>query len=387
MFQGDRRCRLGGQDPNDPVRTGSCSIDRTPCDVTLPDQGPGSECGIDQTCEACGGTHTSADPAKGSPRALPVGYRDLGLPELRLVEAGRIGVLNGVPATLAIEVFTLTTTGATAATFIDNDCIIDRCVLGAPSSTSPGSPGIGGGGSFAPGQRLAFGGRNRSSTPVSWSAEDTPPDTGRHPFVRVSSFGPGPDGIPGCFGGNSTINSGDQACRKRLGRGLEPDSFWGHCEGAVPGDPDYFCESSRCQGGTRADLPCADSTDCPGGTCPTTGAALHCGLPNRCLAESQSGNVAGQITGADQPAFPFNTGLDDVEILVELGVPGVLQSGTPARFRVPNPLAPFPLLHGVSAESRRDLEVFFGDRGVDLIRKSSLTLCPIVNGSVSCTAP
>ena len=66
-----------------------------------------------------------------------------------------------------------------------------------------------------------------------------------------------------------------------------------------------------------------------------------------------------------------------------MGGPG---SGAKARFLAPNPSDNAPTLHGVSAESARDLDVIDLD-STDLIQKADVTLCPIVGGEPECASP
>ena len=88
----------------------------------------------------------------------------------------------------------------------------------------------------------------------------------------------------------------------------------------------------------------------------------------------------GHWDNPDDWAYPFNTGADDREILVEVETVGSPESGTSARSKVPNPLAAAPTLHAVAATTMRDLDIIDED-SADLIVKVDMTVCPINTGT------
>jgi hypothetical protein len=364
----DIRCQLGGQDPNDLVNIGTCTLSRVPCDP----EGSG-QCAPVETCRACGGRLIrSGDPLaamKGlNEQALPIGYDDRGLDVLKLVENKRLGVLNGSEATYTLSLFVVNTTGVAAAQFVDREpCIVsgDRCLLGQSSGPQPGDVGIGSGGTFAAGQRFAHGGQNLSGSPVSWDPENRP-GPGPRPFVRLGTFGVGEDGIPGCIGNNIPGNNGRDACRKRLFRGPEsgqddPNSTrarWGGCVGGTV-DPNL-----------------------PAPPCLRTLASLHCWSRyngSQCCPFHFSCN-------GDEPLLEFNTGVDDPELLIPvvdegLGPrtdEGAFAPGTEPRFVIPNPSDPAPIFHLVGATALRDLDWLEGNvDNFDFVVKTDVTFCPI----------
>jgi hypothetical protein len=398
--EGDVRCRIGGQDPSDPVNIGTCTSSLLKCNVAT-----GVPCSSLESCVACGGTHTTEDPVKGTADALPPGYDDQNIPALKLGENRRFGVLNQQPITVGIKLFRIRTTGAAGAVFTDNTCASDRCMLGQCSVFIPGSVGIGDtgrcaascqercsspgtacqndedcpggeacfGGCFAAGQTLPTGGQNTSGEPVCWKTEDSCGPSATAPFVEVKSYGVGPDGIPGCFGDNRSENSAAQACRKRLGRGNELESAWG------------FCETNRCFNG-NLDIggSCTTTPDCPTGfdfcepmLCESGVSSFYCG--------AEDCTVALDPNDPNDWLFQTNTGKDDPEILIPIEDPNTLASGIQARFLIPNPSAPAPILHGVSAWTLRDLNVI-DPASFDAIGKSDFTLCPIdpLTGELQC---
>jgi hypothetical protein len=380
--QADIRCQLGGQDPNDPVNIGTCTLSLVPCDP----EGSG-QCAPVETCEACGGRLIrSGDPLQATKglneQALPIGYDDRGIDVLRLVENQRLGVLNGSETTVTVTIFVVGTTGVAAAQFNDSEpCIAsgDRCELGACSGSQPGGLGIGSGGTFAVDQRFAHGGENRSGSPVSW-APDNPCGPGTRAFVRLGTFGVGEDGVPGCIGNNIPGNNARDACRKRLFRGPEsgqddPNSTrakWGGCVGGTV-DPNL-----------------------PPPPCLNTLQVLHCSNPILETGGRYPGSVccpfaafppwnSSACTG-NEPLLEFNTGVDDPEIPIPvvddgLGVrttEGPNAPGHPSRFLIPNPSDPAPTFHLVGATTLRDLDVLEGNvDNTDVVVKTEVTSCPI----------
>jgi hypothetical protein len=364
----DIRCQLGGQDPNDFVDLGTCTLSRVPCDP----EGFG-QCAPIETCRACGGRLIrSGDPLEAikglNEQALPIGYDDRGLDALKLVENRRLGVLNGSETTVTVTIFVVGTTGVAAAQFVDREpCIAsgDRCVLGQSSASQPGDVGIGSGGTFAAGQRFAHGGQNLSGSPVSWDPENRP-GPGPLAFVRLGTFAVGEDGIPGCIGNNIPGNAARDACRKRLFRGPEsgqddPTSTrarWGGCVGGSV-DPNL-----------------------PAPPCLQTLAPLQCGFRypgSQCCPFHFSCN-------GDEPLLEFDTGVDDPELLIQvvdegLGPrtdEGAFAPGTEPRSRIPNPSDPAPTFRLVGATAVRDLDVLEGNvDNTDVVVKTEVTSCPI----------
>ncbi|MEE8477595.1 MAG: DUF4215 domain-containing protein, partial [Gemmatimonadales bacterium] len=370
---GDIRCQMGGQDPNDLVLLGTCTSSRVPCD---PDSG--GICAPGETCEACGGTLIRAgDPLEASkglnPQALPIGYDDLGIDALKLIENQRLGVLNSNPATVTVSIFVAATTGIVAATSTDNPPCNpsgDRCVLGETPGADPGGVGIGAGGTFAAGQVFAHGGENRSGGPVSWAPENRPGPSANS-YVQPGTFAVGPDGFPGCMGNNSPRNNASDACLKRLARGQET------------GQQDPTSTQAKwgfCQGGTEGWLP-EPAPPCQGQT-----VFFSCQFP-----------YGNDFTATCGPkVLEFNTGADDPEILMPvvdegLGVrdDGPFAPGTTVRFArpvIPNPSAPKPNIHLVGDGTLRDLDLLEGVDNTDVVFKTEVTSCPIdlVNGKPEC---
>ena len=377
---GDIRCQLGGQDPNDLVNVGTCTASRVPCDPDNP-----IACAPVETCQACGGRLIRAgDPlvaSKGLNRqALPIGYDDLGIDALKLVERKRLGVLNGRPTTVNVEIFVVATTGIAAVQFVDQPPCNpsgDRCVLGQAPGSQPGAVGIGSGGSFPAGMPFAHGGENRSGGSVSWAAE-SPPGEGFPEYVRPGSFGVGLDGIPGCMGNNSPRNNAAASCKKRLERGSEVGQDNPNVTKAKWG----FCTDPSPPAGWEPEPPPA---------CQTGTAFFSCltpyGFDTSCLVDANS--------------LGFNTGADDLEILqpiVDEGLGprvggGVTESpGVPSRATgspIANPSDPAPSLRVVAALTLRDLDVIVGNvDNTDVVVKTDVTVCPInvETGSFECAS-
>jgi hypothetical protein len=370
----DIRCQLGGQDPNDLVNLGTCTKSLVPCDP-LRDPNLTPQCAPVETCKACGGPLIrSGDPLEAikglNEQALPIGYDDLGLDALKLIENRRLGVLNGSETTRTLIIFVVNTTGVAAAQFVDRaPCIAsgDRCVLGQSSDSQPGDVGIGSGGTFAAGQRFAHGGQNLSGSPVSWDPENRP-GPGPLAFVRLGTFAVGEDGIPGCIGNNIPGNGARDACRKRLFRGPESGQD----------DPNATRAGwGGCVGGTV-------NPSLPAPPCLQTLKTLQCGwrYPGSVCCPFDSS----PLCSGEEPLLEFNTGVDDPEILIPvvdegLGPrtdEGAFAPGNEARFLVPNPSDPAPTFHLVGATAFRDLDVLEGNvDNVDVVMKTDVTSCPI----------
>ena len=364
---GTVRCQLGGQDPNDLVNLGTCSQSNVPCDPDNP-----VACAPVLTCQACGGRLIRpGDPLAATKglnlHALPIGYDDHGFDARALLGNRRLGVQNGHASARQIPLFVVGTTGAAAAVFMDNPPCNprqDRCRLGETPGQlpgevgipeqEPGGVGIGTGGTFAAGQHFAHGGTNRSGHDVSWPPENLP-GPGVVPYVRAGSFGVGADGIPGCMAQNRTPGR-THVCKKRLSRGVElgqsdplsTKAKWGFCVPPDPNDTPWApAPPPACQKGT-------EFFDCK----------TPFGFDTFCSVDPNS--------------LGFNTGADDIEILTPVEDPNTLVEGVQARFRVPNPSAPAPTLHWVSATAVRDLDTIPLDvDNEDIVQKTDTTLCPI----------
>jgi hypothetical protein len=372
--EGDLRCQLGGQDPNDTLNIGTCSLTLTACPSTQfgSDAAPCTGGGVD-ICVPCGGTHTYHDPVNGNSQALPIGYDDLGVDALKLIKHKRLGLLTEEPTTLQVAIFVAGTTNAAGAISVDNTCSTDRCVLGKATAGDPGSVGIGSGGTYSAGQIFPAGGSNQSGGPVSWSPQDLPTCALDAPCVEVKSFAVGENGIPGCHGANLPENSAAQSCRKRYGRGNTLDGAWGFCNDGA--SPPKMCESDMCSGGSRAGLPCIESTDCPSGTCSGV-AAIYCGAFD-CEVALVSG---GDWDDPDDWLYEYNTGADDPEIQMDVETVGSPESGHKAKFLVPDPTADAPTLLGVGATTLRDLDIIDED-SADVVVKTNTVTCPINIGT------
>jgi hypothetical protein len=224
----DYRCKMGGWDnvPNSPVADvgpnpiGRCNDGPQPCTPGV------STCaGQGGSCRACNGP---LPPVVGAdPLGLPIGYNTQGRPELDLVAGKRIGGLAGETADIQVRLFVVATSGYAASDFRDksqeNGNIFDTALEGQVTNASVWGPGVGTGGTFTNGTTLPIGeaccdgGANIVWGPAQLGTPATPGGFPAGDFSRTYDVGPGPDGIPGCIGDNSTAASGSNACNERLG--------------------------------------------------------------------------------------------------------------------------------------------------------------------------
>ncbi len=223
LFAQDSRCRLGGWG-NPPGFVGRCADGATVCNPALNDangnQGPPSGVctGQGNACRACNGPITVANPL-----GLPIGYNTHGLFELDLVAGQRIGVIAGFPVFLSMPLFLVGTSGYAAASFRDlpgtSPGTLDLADLGAVDPQGPAfGVGIGTGGTLTNGSTLPIGASCcATGADIVWS----PAQLGGpvSVFQRTFDTGPGPDGVPGCFGDNAPTTNGVDACDQRLGAG------------------------------------------------------------------------------------------------------------------------------------------------------------------------
>jgi hypothetical protein len=222
----DMRCRLGGwgnaqlggvtpvgrcSDGPDACIPGSSSFGDAFCASKVPSQG-----GV---CFACNGPITESNPA-----GLPIGYDTHGLPELDLVAGQRVGGVAGPTSIISLSLFVIGTTGTASAEFRDlpgaGPGTLDLADLGplSPLGAAFGL-GIGTGGTFHNGSTLPIGAPCcANGLDLGWPPEQAGTPAG--PLLRTLDAGPGPDGIPGCFGDNAPLVNGVNACNQRLGMGF-----------------------------------------------------------------------------------------------------------------------------------------------------------------------
>ena len=178
-------------------------------------------------CRVCNGPLDPNNPDLGNGRhnnlGLPPGYKPHGLAELDLVAGHRIGFIAGITSLISIPFNLVGTSGYAASDFRDlpgtTIGTLDLADLGAVDPNGPPfGPGIGAGGTFVNGSTLPIGASCcAGGANISWPAAKLgSPAT---PFVRTFDAGPGPDGIPSCFGDNPLATNGLNACNQRLGVG------------------------------------------------------------------------------------------------------------------------------------------------------------------------
>jgi hypothetical protein len=220
----DMRCPLGGWG-NPPGFIGRCSDGPQACV-------PGDPVNGDSLCSLAGGLclvcngpldPNNPDVANGLPNSLglPPGYNTHGLPELDLVAGHRLGIIAGFNSAASQPLFLVGTSGRAASDFRDIPSgTFDIADLGQVDPASAFAKGIGTGGTFQNGVTLPIGeGCCAGGANVSWApAQVGTPHT--FPFMRTFDAGPGPDGIPGCFGDNTNASNGLNACDQRLGKGV-----------------------------------------------------------------------------------------------------------------------------------------------------------------------
>jgi len=219
LVTSDMRCRMGGWG-NAAGFVGRCADGVSPCIPGDPVNGDPLCGGQGSQCRACNGPYD----ATTNPLALPVGYSTHGQADLDLAQGHRVGGIAGIAAAYAVTYYLIGTTGTAAAEFrdtLDPNSPTDLDDLGPISSdpnAAPFGPGIGTGGTFANGTTLPIGVTCCvAGNTVIWGAAQ--PGTPLGPLLRTFDAGPGPDGIPGCFGNNSTVSNGAGACVSRLGLG------------------------------------------------------------------------------------------------------------------------------------------------------------------------
>ena len=226
LITNDMRCKLGGWN-NAPGFIGRCSDGPAACVPGDPTNGDALCTGQGGQCRGCNGPidPNNPDVTNGAPNALglPPGYATHGQPELDLVAGHRVGGITGVASSVELRLFTVGTTGVAAANFRDtlnpsNPADLDD--LGAiDPSGAPFAVGIGSGGTFVNGATLPIGTpccANGANIVWAAAALGTPLST----LLRTFDAGPGPDGIPGCFGDNDHISNGATSCNQRLGKGV-----------------------------------------------------------------------------------------------------------------------------------------------------------------------
>jgi hypothetical protein len=231
----DLRCRMGGWG-NPPGFVGRCNDGASSC---IP--GFSSCAGEGGSCRTCGGPFDAGT----NPLGLPIGYDTHGRPELDLVAGQRIGGISGQNADVTIPLFIVHTTGNATAQFRDiaNEGLpgfdVDLADMGPVNPASAFGSGVGAGGTFPNGVALNIdepccgtgAGISVAWDPAQLGTVLAPGGTFSYRYgagggdVHFSDWalsydkGPGPDGIPGCIGDNSTFSGGDDACNLRLGAG------------------------------------------------------------------------------------------------------------------------------------------------------------------------
>jgi thrombospondin type 3 repeat protein len=219
LAAGDMRCKLGGWG-NAPGFVGRCADGPAACAPGDPTNGDTLCQSLSQggTCLACNGPVTA-----GNPSGLPIGYNTHGLSDLDLVAGHRIGGVAGPGMLAELELYLVGTTGISSAEFRDTPGpdvgTLDLADLGPiDPDGAPFGTGIGTGGTFLNGTILPIGQSCcTGGFTITWRPEAAGTPVG--PLLRTLDAGPGPDGIPGCFGDTPFANNGADACNQRLGKG------------------------------------------------------------------------------------------------------------------------------------------------------------------------
>jgi len=215
----DARCRLGGWgSPNGLI--GRCLDGPNACDPAANDiNGNNPNC-TEQggSCRACNGPIIPTNPL-----GLPIGYDTHGVPELDLVAGERIGMIAGITALVSTPFTLVGTSGYAASDFRDLPGFtvgsLDLADMGQVDPNGPAfAVGIGTGGTFTNGSTLPIGATCcANGTSIVWAPANVGAPLNR--FLRTFDAGPGPDGIPSCFGDNPLPANGLNACNQRLGFG------------------------------------------------------------------------------------------------------------------------------------------------------------------------
>ena len=226
---------------------------------------------------------------------LPIGYNTHARPELDLVAQQRIGGIANEIGDIAVKLFVVGTTGYAAADFRDkkneNANAFDTALEGEVAAASAWGTGIGTGGTFVNPSTLAVGeaccdnGANIVWAPASLGTPASPGGFPAGDWGRTYDVGPGPDGIPGCIGDNSTVSNGAGACNERLG------------DPAFPVDPTLGQATGFDDVLISYDL---DDTG-PGGPIPAS-ASPSCTLPTTDLTFSSSETTFRSVSVAKSPA-------------------------------------------------------------------------------------